>query len=370
MPPEMPTLGAPPKKSPVAGLAVAALFAGAIGGGIYWWNHRGAPAETQAAAAAPEAAAPAMPTDPAAVAVAEPGAPGAPAAAPAPAAPAAAPAPAAAAPEGIKVLSATIQGPLEKAVTDQVGQKTGTALTQVVNRTLVWWLQVPQDLLKGDTLQALYEERPNQEPLVHAVRFTSRKLGKTFEAYRFQPKAAQFPRYYAPTGEALELTLVDGPLDSWEQITSLLKDGRRHKGVDFKTPIGTPVKATFDGTIGRKTWNFRGNGNSLEVLESGGQGRTAMYLHLSEIPAGITPGKKVRKGEVIAKSGNTGHSFAPHLHYQLMRGDKVIDPFESHATTRESVPKTDQAGLDKEVARLRTLLGDVSRPGGAAFGAR
>ena len=259
---------------------------------------------------------------------------------------------------------------METAIIAQVGQKTGTALTQVVNRSLVWWVRVPQDLVKGDTLQALFEDRPDQEPLVHAVRFTSHKLGKTVEAYRFQPSGAAFARFYQPSGEALELKLNYGPLDSWEQITSLLKDGRRHKGVDFKTPIGTPVKATFDGTVGRRTWNFRSNGNSLEVVESGGQGRTAMFLHLSEIIEGVQPGKRVKKGDVIAKSGNTGHSFAPHLHYQLMRGDKVIDPFESHGSSHESLPKADVSPLEKEVARMRLLLGDASHPGGAAFGAR
>ena len=216
---------------------------------------------------------------------------------------------------------------------------------------------MPGDLLKGDELQVVYEERENQEPLVHAVRFTSKKLGKTFEAYRFKSKDEAFPRYYAPSGEELEQRLVDGPLESWEQVTSLLKDGRRHQGVDFKTAVGSPVKATFDGTITRKTWNFRGNGNSLEIAETGGQGRVAMFLHLSELPKSVVPGQRVKKGEVIAKSGNTGHSFAPHLHYQLMRGGKVIDPFESHKTTRKSLDAAEKPRLDQEVARLKAVLG-------------
>ena len=50
----------------------------------------------------------------------------------------------------------------------------GTALTQVVTRSLVWWVAVPQDLLKGDSIDVVYETRADQEPLVHAVRFTSR----------------------------------------------------------------------------------------------------------------------------------------------------------------------------------------------------
>jgi len=215
---------------------------------------------------------------------------------------------------------------------------------------------VPQDLVKNDTLSVVYETRAGQEPLVHAVRFTSGKLGKTVEAYRYQPKGAPFARFFQADGSELEERLADAPLDSYEQITSLLRDGRRHKGVDFKTPVGTPVRATFDGVITRKNWNFRGNGNSLEIEESGGQHRTALFLHLSELPKSVQPGQRVKKGDVIAQSGNSGHSFAPHLHYQLMRGDTVLDPFDSHATTRASLAATERPAFDQAMARLKSRL--------------
>jgi len=236
-----------------------------------------------------------------------------------------------------------------------VGKDTGVPLTQVVTRSLVWWLRVPQDLTKGDTLSALYEERPNQEPLVHAVRYTSRKLNKTWEAWRYKAPGDAFARLYLTDGTELEERLADAPLDSWEQITSLLRDGRHHKGVDFKTPLGTPVKATFDGVVARKTWNFHSNGNSLDIQEAGGKHRNALYLHLSEIPKAVEVGQRVKKGEVIARSGNTGHSFAPHLHYQLMQGEQVLDPFEGDGAHR-ALPEKDKPGFDREVARLRPLL--------------
>ena len=166
---------------------------------------------------------------------------------------------------GPRFLSVRIDGPVEAALVAGAGTDTGPALTQVVKRVLVWWIAVPADLRKGDLLEVVYEPQPGQEPLVSAVRLQSAKAGRTFEAYRFKPAGAQFARFYDAEGSDLELRLDPSPLDSWEQITSLLKDGRKHKGVDFKTPVGTPVKATFDGTITRKNWFFRGNGNSLEV---------------------------------------------------------------------------------------------------------
>lgn len=368
--PEMPTLGTTEKKQPIAQVAIIAAVVGTVAGLGYWVTHRH-PSEptpepvaaTPAPVAAEGAAAP-VAAEPAAgmgdTAPAAPTAPPAPTAPTAAAAPAPAPAPAALAvpkaKDGMKTVTATISGPLESAIVAQVGRDVGSPLTQVVNRSLVWWVKVPGDLLKGDTLSAIYEEREGQEPLVHAVRYTSRKFGKTFEAFRYQAKGDANAKFYQLDGSTLEEQLVDSPIDEYEQITSLLRDGRKHKGVDFKAPVGTPVRATFDGVIVRKNWNFRGNGNSLEIEESGGQGRTALYLHLSEVPKSVQPGDKVKRGQVLAKSGNTGHSFAPHLHYQLMKGSTVVDPFQSQKTRRDSLASDQRASFDGAVAKLKALM--------------
>jgi murein DD-endopeptidase len=362
--PEMPTLGSPPKQSPVIPVAITALVVGCLTGGIFWLRStppRSAPPAQDSAPTTLEMAPPAAAPAPGSTVVA---APTEPAAAPSPTL-AVAPAPGTVVPAapvaaptlpGLKGFTVNIKGPLESAIVASEGKEVGTALTQVVNRSLVWWVRVPQDLTKGDRLSVVYETRDGQEPLVHAVRFTSGKFGKTFETYRFKATSEAFARYYQADTTELEERLVDAPLDSWEQVTSLLRDGRRHKGVDFKTPVGTPVKATFDGVVARKNWNFRGNGNSIELQESGGKGRTALYLHLAELPKSLAVGQKFKRGEVMAKSGNTGHSFAPHLHYQLMSGDKVIDPFESHATMRASLPAADKAAFDKRKAELGGLF--------------
>lgn len=339
--PEMPTLGAPPKSStPIVPVVIAATVAGLVLGGIFWV--RSAPAaEPVPAVEAPVADA--APIDPAAAPVPAVAAAGgtAPVVTPAPAAP------------SQRAFTVTINGPLESAIVASEGKEVGTALTQVVNRSLVWWLRVPQDLVKGDTLSVVYEPRDHQEPLVHAVRFNSLKLGQTFESYRFQPAGEAFARFYQADGSALEERLVDTPVEGYEQITSLLRDGRKHKGVDFKTPVGTPVKATFDSVVERKNWNFRGNGNSVELREVGGAGRTAMYLHLSELPKTLAPGQRIKRGEVFAKSGNTGHSFAPHLHYQLMKGDKPIDPFDAQPTKREALPASQRPGFEQAMAAFK-----------------
>lgn len=340
---ELPTLGAPRKKSALPGIAVFAIAVGSLAGVVYWYTHHRAPTTPSAPiVVAPLAVDGLTPVADAGAVAAGP-----------------------AITDGYKRFTAIISGPLESAIIGATNREVGAQLTQVVTRSLVWWVSVPGDLMKGDTLSVLYEERADQEPIVHAVRLTSRKFGKAFEAFRYKPTGSDVARFYHPDGTELEEHLADCPLESWEQITSLLRDGRRHKGVDFKTPVGSPVHATFDGTIIRKNWNFRSNGNCLEIQENGGTGRTAMFLHLLELPKTVRPGDKVKKGQVFAKSGNSGHSFAPHLHYQLMQGDRVVDPFKVSAVTHESLPDDERIMFDAAVSRLKGQLPIETIAGGS-----
>jgi len=356
MRPPLPTLGAPPKKSPLGPVMLISLLLGTGAGGVWWWKQRLA-SEQPAAVAATE-----QPPSSAPVA----GGPGAPGSAANPTAhaaptPTAAAAPVAADPlkaAGLSRATVRVDGPLETAITAATGPEVGPALAQVVTRTLVWWVDVPGDMRRGDTLDVLYEVRPGEEPLVHAVRFTSNKTGQTHRSYRFQPETDKNPRYYLPSGEELELRLENSPLDDYEQVTSLLRDGRRHKGVDFKTPVGTPVKAPFTGTVTRKNWSFRYNGNCIELQEIGGKHRRALFLHMDELPRSLKVGDRFNVGTVLGRSGNSGRSFAPHLHYQLEAADeRVLDPYETHRTYRRSLAPALRAAFEAEMRRLDGLLG-------------
>ncbi|RKG65883.1 M23 family metallopeptidase [Corallococcus sp. CA054B] len=337
MRPNLPTLGGPPKRNPFGPVVAVSVILGAAAGGVWWWKQRMADVPMDVAsqtASAQDAGtvaqapvAPPAPTDPVKAA-------------------------------GLERVSIRIEGPLETALVQASDATVGPALAQVVTRTLVWWVRVPGEILRGDTLDVLFQRRPNEEPLVYAVRFVSGKTGQTHRAYRFTPAGEANARYYLPGGDELELRMEKSPIDSYEQITSLLRDGRGHKGVDFRAPVGTPVRAPFAGVIKRKNWNFGSNGNCIELVESGGKGRRALFLHLAELPRTVQPGMRVSAGQVLAQSGNTGRSFAPHLHYQLMLGEnRVLDPFDQHKTFRASLAAAQKGAFDTEVQRLDGLLG-------------
>jgi murein DD-endopeptidase MepM/ murein hydrolase activator NlpD len=233
--------------------------------------------------------------------------------------------------EGLRRIAVQINGSIMQSINAAVGSEVGDPLALVSSRMLVWGLSPARDLRPGDELEVVYALRPNEEPLVHALRFRSGKLAKELRAYRYQAEGSAFARYYDQDGQEIELRKKDAPIDTYEQITSLLKDGRGHKGVDYKAPVGTPVKMPWDGTVVRKNWNFRYNGGSLEVRD--GKGRSIIFLHLDSVEKSLKPGSRVRKGQVVAHSGNTGRSTAPHLHYQVSAASgKVLDPFDLHDT--------------------------------------
>lgn len=95
-----------------------------------------------------------------------------------------------------------------------------------------------------------------------------------------------------------------------------------HKGIDLAAPIGTPVYATADGVVSRIIREPRGYGILLEIDH--GMGIKTRYGHLSKVL--VKPGQKVKRGQIIAKVGNTGRSTGPHLHYEVRVLNKPVSP--------------------------------------------
>jgi murein DD-endopeptidase MepM/ murein hydrolase activator NlpD len=94
-----------------------------------------------------------------------------------------------------------------------------------------------------------------------------------------------------------------------------------HAGIDLAAAPGTPVKATAAGTV-RVAGNAAGYGTT--VLLEHGQGVETRYGHLESVA--VARGQRVEAGQVIGRSGNTGRSTAPHLHYEVLVNGRPVDP--------------------------------------------
>ncbi len=248
-----------------------------------------------------------------------------------------------------------IDSSLEAACVGAAGVETGQKLAQVAKRVLVWWVDVRRELYKGDHVELVYEvpEDRSVEPIAHAIWFHSQKLGRTVTAVRHQLEGETFPRWYGEDGIEIEQRLVNSPLVDYEQITSLIGDGRGHHGVDFKTPVGTPVVSPFNGWVKRRNWARRRNGNCLEIVDAK-TGMSAFFLHLSGFAKGLRSGMRVKAGQLLARSGNTGRSSAPHLHYQLERRGRVVDPFRVQKAIRRRLPQGKVVEVREALQRFGT----------------
>lgn len=95
-----------------------------------------------------------------------------------------------------------------------------------------------------------------------------------------------------------------------------------HGGIDFSGPVGTGIYATGDGVVSMVEQNKRGYGNNIIIDH--GYGYKTRYAHLHSFS--VKKGDKVQRGQEIGKMGNTGKSTAPHLHYEVIKNKKTVNP--------------------------------------------
>ncbi len=100
------------------------------------------------------------------------------------------------------------------------------------------------------------------------------------------------------------------------------KKPRMHWGMDFTAPTGTPIYATGDGIVKRADNRASGFGKHIRIDH--GFGYVSLYAHMSKYK--VKRGQKVKRGEIIGYVGNTGRSAGPHLHYEIFKDGKKINP--------------------------------------------
>jgi len=106
------------------------------------------------------------------------------------------------------------------------------------------------------------------------------------------------------------------------RIHPIYKTRKMHTGMDFTAPTGTPIYATGDGKVTQLKKSKRGYGNKIVLTHSFGY--QTLYAHMSKF--NVRKGQLVKRGDVIGYVGSTGTSTAPHLHYEVLKDKKKINP--------------------------------------------
>lgn len=190
-----------------------------------------------------------------------------------------------------------------------------------------------RDIQPNDTLEILFESKVTEDgtrmgsgDVIYAMLHTR---GKDHTIYKFKDESG-VARFFTEKGDSIIKKMLRTPIDG-ARISSgfgmrkhpILGYSKMHKGLDFAAPTGTPIFAAGDGVVEMAGRNGA-YGNYLKIRHN--PTYASAYGHISRFARGITKGRKVRQGEVVAYVGTTGRSTGPHLHYELVKNGVQVNP--------------------------------------------
>ena len=193
-----------------------------------------------------------------------------------------------------------------------------------------------RDIRKGNKIKIFFEiytDSQNNYIKSGNIYFSEIILNdESYELYRFQSEGDEFVEYFNSDGKSATKALMKTPINGARLSSGfgmrkhpILGYNKKHQGVDFAAPTGTPIMAAGTGHI-EFVGNNGGAGKYIRIKHLNGY--KTSYSHLSKYASGIQKNVKVRQGQVIGYVGNTGLSTGPHLHYEVIFNGKRINPMK------------------------------------------
>ena len=219
-----------------------------------------------------------------------------------------------------------------------------------------WDLNLSYDLQPGDPFKIIFEEiQHNGQAVKHGKVLAAEIVNKGKKHLVFPLDAEegigvgrQFLRY------PVQFTRISSVFSD-ARMHPIYKRKRPHRGVDFAAPTGTPVRAVADGKVTYAGW--RGNyGRFLKINHAGPY--SSAYAHLQRIKKGVRAGTFVKRGQVIGYVGSSGAATGPHLHFEMHKNGRYINPLKKVPTqnifARQKRPPA--ARPDPQLAAIRKKL--------------
>ena len=223
-----------------------------------------------------------------------------------------------------------------------------------------------RELQPGDSFEVLYEalfEDDGSLAKTDGVLYASLTLsGVRLDMYNFTPHSGHAD-FFDGKGRSMRKTLMRTPIDG-ARLSSrfgmrkhpILGYSRLHKGTDFAAPRGTPIYAAGDGVVESAGRNGA-YGKYLRIRHNATY-KTA-YAHMSRIAKGMRRGTRVRQGQIIGYVGSTGRSTGPHLHYEVLRGGRQVNPLKIKLPAGEKLKAADLESFYARRARIDNLRQQV-----------
>lgn len=231
---------------------------------------------------------------------------------------------------------------------------------------LAFEMDFERDVRAGQKFSVLYEENFSNGKKID----NGRVLAVEFEALRGNVKMYRFKKsdgktgYYDENGNGAIKSLKRTPINN-AKVTSSFSNSRKHpvlgytrahKGVDFRASTGTPIPAAGAGRVVARSYN-RGHGNYVKIRHNGSY--ETLYAHMSRFAKGVVVGTTVKQGQTIGYVGSTGLSTGPHLHYEIIKDGKHVNPMTVKLPAINNLDKEDKKkfleyrkALDKGIEQL------------------
>src|SRR3989475_692478 len=167
--------------------------------------------------------------------------------------------------------------------------------------------------------------------------------------------------FYDPEGRSLKKSFLKSPLE-FSRITSRFTYARPHPilggtlphlAVDYAAPPGTPVRAVADGTVSHAGWD---GGYGLAVRVRHRSGYQTLYAHLSRFGHDVRAGTRVNQRQVIGYVGSTGLSTGPHLHYEVIKGGRRVNPLGEKFIPGDPIPRAERTEFERYTRALLERL--------------
>ena len=232
---------------------------------------------------------------------------------------------------------------------------------------LAFEMDFERDVRAGQKFSVLYEENFSSGQKID----NGRVLAVQFQALRGDVKMYRFRKsdgtsgYYDEDGNGAIKSLKRTPINN-AKITSSFSGRRKHpvlgftrahKGVDFRASTGTPIPAAGAGRVVARGYN-RGHGNFIKLRHNGSY--ETLYAHMSRFAKGVVVGTAVRQGQTVGYVGSTGLSTGPHLHYEIIKNGKHVNPM---TVKLPAISNLDSANKKKFLEYRKTLDAAMERLG-------
>ena len=221
------------------------------------------------------------------------------------------------------------------------------------------------EIKSGNTFKILFDRKvaPDGKVVKNGdILYAELSLGKNNKIALYRHKAADGSvDYYNSNGLVLKRTLDRKPMEfrsarissryGWRRHP-ILKKRILHSGVDYAAPKGSRIYASGDGVVRRAEW--AGGYGKYVVIRHNSEFSTG-YAHMNSFARGIKPGVRVKQGQVIGYVGSTGRSTGPHLHFEIIKNGKKIDPLKVKAATGINLSGKELQSFKKTVAEINAL---------------